>query len=412
MKKLLSLFLAIIFVFSFASCSETEACERHIDTDGNMYCDFCLAIFICSHADVQGDGACDLCACPYVCPGHQDANVDGICDRCQAEYTCPGHLDENSDGKCEVCNAEFACIHKDADGDGKCDSCLSYFTCPSHQDLNSDGVCDFCAYAYVCVEHKDADGNAFCDICDAPYSCIGHIDANGDGRCDECGAFGNALDKVNPESVGAFVRYYQNSTPTRVHSETVRTVGTGSDSYTLQSTADLWVGTIAKNAASIYEESYVELRNVEDAAGEIVESVFKRTTYKKEFLQGNGVRETVDGKKGSWSSKGVNFAPTKGSIAIDIREDLVKDVTFTSAENMYTMEFSVSKANVRTVFGMNGATPNVDATGDVKVVLTSDGATITSIVMQYTVAAAGSIPEQTVKIVTEYEYSVQNITIE
>lgn len=412
MKKLLSLFFAIIFIFSLASCSENETCERHIDTNGDMYCDFCLGIFICAHEDADVDGVCDVCAGPYVCPGHQDANTDGVCDRCKAEYTCPGHLDVNSDGQCEVCNAMFACIHKDADGDEMCDNCKAYFLCPSHQDLNADGVCDFCAYAYVCVDHKDADGNAFCDICDEPYVCIGHIDANSDGKCDECGAFGNALDKVNPETIGAFVRYYQNSTPTRVHTETYRTVGSGSDSYTLESTADLWVGTIAGKAATVYEEKYVELRKVEDASGEIVQSVFKPVSYKKEFLQGTGLRETVDGQKKSWSSKGVNFAPTKGSIAINIREELVKDARFTVAENMYTAEFTVPKANVRTVFGMNGAQPNIDASSDVNVVLTSDGATVTSIVIQYTVDSSKNIPEQTVKIITQYEYSIQNITIE
>ncbi len=412
MKKLLSLLLAVVFVFSLASCSDTEVCERHIDVDGDMYCDFCLAIFSCSHEDADVNGLCDACGAKYVCPEHQDVNSDGICDRCKAEYTCPGHLDENSDGRCEICNAEFVCIHKDIDGDEKCDECLSYFTCANHQDMNADGACDSCGYAYVCTDHKDADGDAFCDICGEPYSCIGHIDADGDGRCDECGAFGNALDKVNPESIGAFVRYYLNSTPTRVHSETYRTIGAGSDSYTLEASADLWVGTIAGKAASVYEEKYVELRDVEDASGTIVESVFKTVTYKKEFLQGNGLRETVDGKKGNWSSKGVNFAPTKGSIAIGIKENLVKDVVFTTGENIYTMEFNVARANVRAVFGTNGATPNINASGDVHVVLTSDGATITSVVIEYTSAASGSVPEQTVKIVTEYEYSVQNITIE
>ena len=76
------------------------------------------------------------------------------------------------------------------------------------------------------------------------------------------------------------------------------------------------------------------------------------------------------------------------------------------------MEFSVSKEKVAEVFGQNGALPNVDATSDVTVVLSSNGATITSIVIRYKVASTKDVPEQNVVIAASYEYSIQNITIE
>ena len=323
MKKLLSLLLIIVIcVFSIASCGKKKTCEIHKDYDGNMYCDLCGAIYVCpDHADADANGACDTCGAAYVCSGHADANKDRMCDKCKAPYRCPGHKDTAADGKCDICSAMFVCEHVDENSDQVCDKCRAYFNCASHQDLNADGYCDFCEAEYVCTDHRDTDANSICDTCGVSYTCPGHIDADEDGRCDECSAFGSALNEVNPRTVAAFIRAYSNSLPTKIVTETTRTVGTGKDSYVLTSGSTLVSGNIAGKTAAVYEESYQELRDVDSAAGETVESVFKTVTLKKEFLQGKGVRTTTDGVKGGWSARETNFAPTKGSIALAIKED-------------------------------------------------------------------------------------------
>ena len=415
MKKLLSTLLILICVFSVASCSSCGAktCENHKDYDGNMYCDLCGAIFVCpDHCDADMNGACDTCGSAYTCTGHSDANKDRMCDKCKAPYRCPGHKDTAADGKCDICNAIFVCVHVDENSDQVCDDCRAHFTCPSHQDLNADGYCDFCEAEYVCTAHRDTDANSICDTCGESYTCPGHIDADGDGRCDECSAFGSALNEVNPKSVAAFVRAYSNSLPTKVTTKTTRTVGAAKESYTLVSNSTLLAGTIAGKAATVYEESYQQLRDVESGAGDTVASVFETVTLKKEFLQGKGVRTTENGVKGNWSARETNFAPTKGSIAIGIKEDNIKVKSFTIEENNHVMEFSVAKANIAAVFGMNGALPNIDsAATEVNVTLTSNGATITSVVIRYKTAVSKDLPAQDVVIEVNYDYSIQNITI-
>lgn len=419
MKKLISLTLAILCVFSLASClggSSENTCTAHKDADGNMYCDTCNAIYICpDHKDANEDKSCDTCGAPYACSGHADANKDGKCDKCKASYTCPGHEDSTGSGQCDICNAKFVCEHVDANNDGSCDKCKAYFTCATHQDNNADGKCDFCKGKFVCNSHKDANSDAACDVCGKSYACPGHIDADEDGACDECGAFGSALNSVSPESVAAFVRAYQNSLPTKVTTSTSRTVGNSGAAYTLNTSSVLVTGTVSGNAASIYESVYFKLRDVESGSGNTVMSVYQPVKQKLEFIAGKGVRETIDdGLPSGWNPRKTNFAPTKGSIALEINENNIKVNKFTieAEKNLHVMEFTVSKANVETVFGMNGAVPNVDATSDVNVVLTGNGATITSVVITYTVAGTKDVPVQNVKIEVNYDYSIQNITID
>ena len=421
MKKIISLFLVFVFVFSFASCTSLFGggeCEAHKDYDANMYCDLCGAVFICpDHADADENGACDTCGAAYECTGHSDANKDGKCDKCRAPFTCTQHRDIAGDGQCDKCKAMFVCAHTDSNGDGVCDSCRAHFQCPSHQDVDSDGFCDFCQAEYICEDHRDTDANGVCDSCGEEYSCPGHIDADGDGRCDECAAYGSALNEVNPKTVAAFIRAYNNSLPTKITTKTKRIIGNrvedeNGDNYTLTSSSTLVTGNIAGKIAAVYDETYQELRDVESGSGDEILGVFKSITLKKEFLQGRGVRTTQDGVRSNWNSRETNFAPTKGSIALGITENNIKVKQFIIDGNVHVMEFTVPAAHVKAVFGVTGDVPNVDlTTGEVSVVLTSNGATITSVVISYTILPSKDIPAQRVEIEVNYEYSIQDITI-
>ncbi|MBR5140221.1 MAG: hypothetical protein IKV16_04115 [Clostridia bacterium] len=418
MKKLLSLTLVLLLLLSLASCSlgsgSTTECTAHTDADANMYCDTCGAIYVCpGHADADENGYCDNCIAPYVCDAHADANKDGLCDICAAAYVCPGHKDSAGDGQCDVCLATFVCYHVDRNDNGACDICGANFNCASHKDVDPmDGYCDFCEAAYICQAHKDTDSNGVCDLCGAAYSCPGHRDADENEFCDECGASTTSGGAVNPKSVAAFVRAYANSLPTRITTSTERTVGLGSSSYVLSSESTLLTGSVAGKIATIYSESYQELRDVASGSGDTEEKVFKTVTLKKEFLQGKGTRDTVDGVRSSWNARGTDFAPTKGSIALNINESNITVNAFEINENSHVMRFTVDKTKVQEVFGMNGVLPNIDATGNVNVTLVSNGATISSIIISYNVSSTKDMPAQSVVIEAEYKYSIQNITID
>ena len=97
--------------------------------------------------------------------------------------------------------------------------------------------------------------------------------------------------------------------------------------------------------------------------------------------------------------------------ALSITAETIKDVVFSTSGNNYVMEFKVAKGNCAKVFGTTNGSANVDATSDVTVVLVSNGTTITSVTISYSVAPSGDIPSQSVVIGTKYDYSVQIFSI-
>ena len=422
MKKIFSLTLTVLLLLSLVSCSigtgcGTE-CSAHIDVDANMYCDNCGAIFVCpGHADADENGYCDNCSALFEeCESHSDANKDGQCDICAAPYVCPGHKDRAGDGQCDICLAYFVCPgHKDLDNNGICDSCVASFKCINHKDIDPvDGYCDSCEASYICESHKDADVNSVCDLCGADYSCPGHRDADGNGVCDECAASTSFVGGVvNPKSVAAFVRAYSNSLPTNVTTYCERTVGIGNESFKLKSESSLLTGSVAGKNAAIYYESYQTLRSVEEGSGDTEEKVFKTITTKKEYLQDRGVRITDEnGVRSSWDKSKPNFAPAKGSIALNINENNITVNAFEVSDNSHVMRFTVDNENVEEVFGTNGVLPNIDANKSVNVTLISNGATISSVIISYSLSSTKDMPAQSVVIEVEYKYSIQNITID
>lgn len=259
-----------------------------------------------------------------------------------------------------------------------------------------------------CEKHTDADGNGICDTCQTEFTCPAPADANEDAICDECGAPYTPpapAEGTVEAAIATLIRCYENSAPTRVDIETVRVVGT--DAYTLDGVYTLVTGTFAGKIATIYHAKYEELRTIAEGVDDIVSEI-KEVEYKKEFLEGKGVRE--DG--GSWKASGTNFAPSAGSIALNISLDDIENVKFTNAKYNNTVSFSVPKSKIKTVFGATDGVVNVDADSAVQVTITNNGATVTSVTLSYTIKKSGDVPAQTVTISTIYSYDIQTLTIE
>ncbi len=276
----------------------------------------------------------------------------------------------------------------DANGDGKCDNCGAAVqpTTPNNPDEPDEPTepCDKCV---------DEDGDGECDVCGEPYV-------------------------LSPESLDAFINAYANSIPTKVETEIKRVYGIGATDYStvayeLNTKSVLLSGVCAGKVATVYKVVYDEFRSIDEGADQNIVGEIKTTTYEKVFLEGKGVRETteLDGVKtgGEWDTSALNFAPTAGSIAISLSEDNVKNLRFTIEDYNHVMRFVVPKAKIKAVFG-NG----IDATSDVSVTLVSNGATITSLSFSYTVEGSekDAFPGQRVIISANYDYGMQNITIE
>ena len=227
MKKLISLILCLLLIFSLTACSmpgggtNTTVCQ-HRDVNDDGACDKCSASYTdgkdviepCQHRDKDDDNLCDKCEISYsdgkdvfaACQ-HRDADDDSRCDSCYVSYTdgkdipdtpvCQ-HRDANDDGECDKCYNDYVdgkdipdapvCQHRDADDDGECDKCYNDYidgkdipdapVC-QHRDADDDGECDKCYNDYtdgkdildapVC-QHRDADDDEFCDYCGEDYT--------------------------------------------------------------------------------------------------------------------------------------------------------------------------------------------------------------------------------------------------
>ena len=92
MKKIISILLALTFVFALFACANT----------------------------------CETCV---------DENKDALCDVCGGFVKCETCVDENSDAKCDICRSDVPCV-----------------TCV---DVNRNGACDICGKVVVVKEFED-----------------------------------------------------------------------------------------------------------------------------------------------------------------------------------------------------------------------------------------------------------------
>ena len=100
--KLLILILALAMVVTaFAGC-DSIPCFKHIDLDGDTYCDLC---------------GVDMESVSFVCDDHLDMNDDKICDVCGSEIKetpdadlCETHVDSEIDGYCDICKSSYETV--------------------------------------------------------------------------------------------------------------------------------------------------------------------------------------------------------------------------------------------------------------------------------------------------------------
>lgn len=213
-----------------------------------------------------------------------------------------------------------------------------------------------------------------------------------------CGDSGNN-EKTLGEAVESFKQMYAISEPTKIITNHTTQIG----NVTLIGEETLVTGTIDGKVATVYEYWYEELTSIDEGGGEIIYDVKNVISGSEEYLEGEGVR--IDG--GSWKKNGLNFAPSQGDIAINISESLIKDASFTET----TLSFTVSAENVEEVFG-----EGTEIEGDVKVSISSDGAVITGIIIQYVVE--GEIndddityPDLVISISTSYSYDLEVVSL-
>lgn len=201
-------------------------------------------------------------------------------------------------------------------------------------------------------------------------------------------ACGEESELTPVESINAM---YAVSCPTKIETTTVQVI----NGVTFNGLDTLVAGKVDGKEAVVYTYSYEELQDVEAGADEPIKTVSGTV----EYLEGKGTRNNG----GAWNADGASFAPTPGSVALTISEELIANMV--KEENTFT--FDVAAANTAAVLGEENA-----VNADVHVVVTTNGAVVTGVTISYTIAAtdAGD-PEISVNIATVYSYDLQAVTL-
>ena len=188
---------------------------------------------------------------------------------------------------------------------------------------------------------------------------------------------------------------YARSTPTK----SITTVNYNFEGQTLTDTTTLISGKIDGNLeAATLTQITQRLRTVEAGSNAAILPFIEETVTNKEYLEGRGVR--VNG--GAWDSAAKNFAPSDGSITLNLTEE----VMLNAKESDKTITFNVAKANTEAVFGKV-------INANVSVTIKHDGASIVSIDIVYVESATKNpdTPETRVEISVKYSYDIENVTI-
>lgn len=206
------------------------------------------------------------------------------------------------------------------------------------------------------------------------------------------GFFENELDDIN--------EMYSASAPTKVVATTTQKIG----SLSLNCSYELITGYVDNKPASVYTVHTEEIRSVEDGGNnDEVKPLIKTTDKKTEAIEGFGSRTNG----GDWNPQGTIWTIGRGSMAINLDEDYLEDISYEN--NVLT--FTIPKDNAGDVLGDEFSG---DISSDVEVTITDDGAVITSIELHYFLAANEAAhlveSEMTVKVV--YTYDLERITIE
>ena len=208
-----------------------------------------------------------------------------------------------------------------------------------------------------------------------------------------CGGGENEVDIV-----GAM---FENSKPTKTVIGTTQTFG----ETTLEGNYTLLTGLVDGANAAVYEATYEEMLSVEDGATEIIQGNIAERYQLLEYLAGYGVRESDGVTVGEWDSTAENFAANAGPMEIKLSSGYVK--TFVYENNK--LRCIVPAANTAEVLGLEQ-----DLAVDATIEVTDDGASITSVIINYTLPAdeESEVPETEIEIKAFYYYDLQEIVID
>lgn len=197
------------------------------------------------------------------------------------------------------------------------------------------------------------------------------------------------------------IAMYNRSTPTK----SVTTMKSESAGVLTIDEITITSGKIDGNLdAATYKAVQQRFNTVSSGSNAMIIDPVGQTPVEKEYIKGMGVRI----KGGTWDPTADSFAPTDGSLGLNVTDSTISNVK----EEGKTISFTVVKANTQAVFGMA-------INADVSVVIKHDGASIVAISLSYVEPAVESadpmnepdMPETQFSIEIKYSYDIEKINI-
>ena len=193
---------------------------------------------------------------------------------------------------------------------------------------------------------------------------------------------------------------YKSCAPTKIVTTTTNTV----EKDVFRGEYVLVTGKVGNKLATTLTYWYERLRSVEDGSTPVIVDKIEKVEGTREWLEDQGIREN-----GGFWLEGLNFAPTAGSLAVNLDADNLIEPKY---ENN-TLSFSVAPENAAKVLGavigegLDGAT----LAGNVSITITHVENFISGITVSYTIDGGENYPDTAVVISSVYTYDIEKITI-
>ncbi len=203
--------------------------------------------------------------------------------------------------------------------------------------------------------------------------------------------------------VDEVISCYNLSYPYKIVVESQQLYGDGG----LSSVTTLIRGTTGEDFTALMTVEEKTLRSLEEGSGKVIYDSEKKTNTSKHYREGYGVREKDilgDDEWSEWDDGGVNFFPAKGELGLTLDTSVMTDIKY---ENN-VLSFKVKAGEATKVFGADS-----DIQSDVNVTITTDGAVVLGVTVDYVVPAdseSGS-EEMTVSVKATYSYSKVQLNI-
>lgn len=188
------------------------------------------------------------------------------------------------------------------------------------------------------------------------------------------------------------------SVPTQSKVNTV----TGTADVNLKSETVITMGELSGKEAALYvhEEEVFNDLGATEAKSLVVETM--------EFVDGMGLRVNA-AKGGAWEAEGLNFVRRIMPYRMELDATLIKSLLVN--EDKTEFSFVIPQDNASDVLTGIDSKTIASMLSDISVTIKTDGSAVTYMELNYSTKSAPNFENPAVKIVAEYSYDLQSITL-